>query len=253
MERQKIYGLAGYPVKHSYSKRYFEHKFQDSGLSFCKYDLFEFGNPEEIVTLIRSEKNLCGLNVTSPFKQSIIEYLDELDPIAEEIGSVNTIAIENGKTKGYNTDYLGFDYALTQECNPDKIVSAAILGSGGAASSVAYILNKRSIDFFFVSRNPKKNNKGKKTIDYDELNKTNFENLSLIVNATPCGMGLLTNTKAPIDTLKISNRNIVFDLIYNPSPTLLLEQSVKNGAHIIDGLKMLYSQAEYSWKIWNKQ
>ena len=227
---QSLFGLVGYPLSHSFSQRYFTQKFLSLGLKNCCYKLFETKNESEILNLLQEKPNILGLNVTSPYKQSIIPYLDDIDPVAQEINAVNTIKVKEGKLIGYNTDYLGFKYSLEQNTDISKINQAVILGSGGASQSVAYVL----------------------IITYEDLNSMDYRDFSLIVNATPCGMyGKNENSIPNIDMEKINDKHIVFDLIYNPSPTLLLSLASKKGAKTIDGLQMLYSQAEYSWQIWN--
>ncbi len=244
-----LFGLIGYPLNHSFSQRYFKQKFASWGVENYDYQLFELKNIEEILTLIDEFPLLQGLNITSPFKQSVIPFLDHINPVAKEINSVNTIAIENGKLIGYNTDYLGFKYSFEKNINKDfRIKKVAILGTGGAAQSVAYTLRIISIPFFFVSRQKESDN----IISYNTLNNSDFNDISVFINTTPCGMLSVEQSLPNIDINKINHRHIVFDLIYNPSPTPLLSLSKRQGAKTIDGLQMLYSQAEYSWQIWNK-
>lgn len=250
MIQQSLFGLIGYPLSHSFSQRYFTQKFNTLGLNNCHYKLFELKNESEILGLLQQEPNLCGLNVTFPFKQSIIPYLDDIDPIAKEINAVNTIKIKGNKLLGFNTDYLGFKQSLEESTNVKKINKAVILGSGGACQSVAYVLRNLNIPYLIVSRS--KEDLSKNIISYNTLNLMDYNDFSLIVNATPCGMSGKTENSIPdIDISKINSSHIVFDLIYNPSPTLLLSLASKKGAKTIDGLQMLYSQAEYSWQIWN--
>ncbi len=249
---QSLFGLVGYPLSHSFSQRYFTQKFLSLGLKNCCYKLFETKNESEILNLLQEKPNILGLNVTSPYKQSIIPYLDDIDPVAQEINAVNTIKVKEGKLIGYNTDYLGFKYSLEQNTDISKINQAVILGSGGASQSVAYVLKILNIPYLIVSRTKKDFNKNIHIIPYEDLNSMDYRDFSLIVNATPCGMyGKNENSIPNIDMEKINDKHIVFDLIYNPSPTLLLSLASKKGAKTIDGLQMLYSQAEYSWQIWN--
>ncbi len=253
MLQQNLFGLIGYPLSHSFSERYFTQKFDSLGLKDCSYKLFELNSESEILNLIQQNPNLCGLNITSPYKQSIIPYLDSIDAVAKEINSVNTIKIQEHRLIGYNTDYLGFRYSLEQNTDVSKIKQAVVLGSGGAGQSVAYVFKSLNIPCLMVSRTRQNNEKDRHLINYETLNSMEFKPDTIFVNATPCGThGKNENTIPDIDTKKINKGHIVFDLIYNPSPTLLLGIAGKSGAKTINGLQMLYSQAEYSWQIWNK-
>lgn len=244
---KSVFGLVGYPLSHSFSQRYFTQKFISLQLTDYKYELFEIEKIEEIFQIIEEIPLLQGVNVTSPHKQSVIPLLDYIDPIAKDINSVNTIRIKEKKLCGYNTDYLGFKYSLKQNLKGIHIKQVAILGTGGAAKSVGYALKTMSIPYFFVSRQKNSDN----TISYDVLNNMNFNNITLFVNATPCGM--FYNEVVPnININKLNRQHIVFDLIYNPSPTPLLTLAHRQGAKVVDGLQMLFAQADYSWQIWNK-
>lgn len=245
---KSVFGLVGYPLSHSFSQRYFTQKFISLGLSEYRYELFEIQKIEELLQIADETPLLQGVNVTTPYKQSVIPLLDYIDPVAKLINSVNTIRIKNKKLYGYNTDYLGFEYSLKQNLKGIHIKQVAILGTGGAAQSVGYALKTMSIPYFFVSR--QKN--GENTILYDTLNNLNFNNITLFVNATPCGMFSYENPIPDININKLNRQHIVFDLIYNPSPTPLLTLAHKQGAKVVDGLQMLFAQADYSWQIWNK-
>ena len=240
----KLYGLIGNPLRHSFSQKYFADKFLALGLNNYSYKLFELKNLGEL-TEILLENDLSGFNVTSPYKKEIFDYLDDVSPIANEIGAVNCVKITDKGLTGYNTDWFGFKESLLQNTDVKQIRNAIILGTGGAAKAVAYALQTLKINYTFVSRTNKISN----TINYLELNTKDFNSLDLIINATPCGLEsypLITD----IDTSKITDKHCVFDLIYNPSQTLLLEKAKQQGAKIINGLQMLYEQAEYSWRIW---
>ena len=250
MIQQSLFGLVGYPLSHSFSQRYFTQKFLSLGLKNCNYKLFEIESESEIISLLQENPNIRGLNVTYPYKQSIIPYLDSINPVAKDINAVNTIKVKEGKLIGYNTDYLGFKQSLEDNTDVSKINKAVILGSGGACQSVAYVLKTLNINYFIVSRS--KEDISKNIITYDTLNSMDYDNFSLIVNTTPCGMsGKAENIIPNVDISKINVNHIVFDLIYNPNPTLFLSMAKEHGAKIINGLQMLYSQAEYSWQIWN--
>ncbi|MBQ7984658.1 MAG: shikimate dehydrogenase [Bacteroidales bacterium] len=248
----KVFGLVGNPVKHSFSQKYFEEKFLNLHLTDCKYKLFCLKDINDFYKLIKEERNLCGLNVTSPYKEKVIEFLHSLSPEATEIKAVNTIKkLADGRWKGFNTDCIGFSQMLQSETDIKKIHSALVLGSGGASKAVTYALKQLGIEFTVASR--RQDVKDKNTVTYFELNQSeNFSAFELIVNATPCGMEGYPAI-APLNTDKITSNHTVVDLIYNPKQTLLLKTSAKQGAATVNGLSMLVKQAEAAWQIWNKK
>ncbi len=248
MSSNSLFYLVGNPVKHSFSKDYFNDKFKRLGLINYHYDTLELSKIENLTKVLNEDKSIKGLNITSPFKIEIIPLLDKLDKTALQIGAVNCVKIKKDELIGYNTDWIGFKDSLLQQTDITNIHQAIILGSKGAALAVGYALEQLKIKHIFVSRQEKQNSKN--IISYKQLNSlNNFDDFDLIINATPCGM--LTNTPiCDIDTQKIKSKHVVYDLIYNPACTPLLQISKNKGAKIINGLKMLYSQAEYSWKIW---
>lgn len=248
--QNKIFGLIGKPIKHSFSKKYFEEKFDKLHLTDCEYRLFELESIKDLPKLIGNTTNLQGFNVTSPYKIQILDHLYSISQDAFAIGAVNTVKIENGKLTGYNTDWKGFLKSLMSNVDVSKIQSALILGTGGAAKSVAFALNTQNISYIYASTRSIFNDKD--TISYSTLNRfENFEMFDLIVNATPCGMEHYP-LMVDINTNKITKKHVVFDLIYNPNETLLLKEAKNNDAKIINGLEMLHNQAEESWKIWTK-
>jgi shikimate dehydrogenase len=255
MNQNKVFGLIGYPLSHSYSKQYFTDKFTALHLNSFSYKEFEIKHIKDIETIINEEENLCGFNVTSPYKEEILPYLSCLSIEANEIMAVNTVKIiKTNNTKeliGYNTDCYGFISTLKQEVNIKDIKKAVILGTGGAAKAVFYALRKKDINTLLVSR--KEGIKDNQIITYKELNDMSFDDISLIVNATPCGMKKDLPPICPINTNKIKNNNIVFDLIYNPPSTPLLSIAREQGAKTINGLSMLKFQAEKSWQIWDNE
>ena len=186
-----------------------------------------------------------------PYKEKILNYLDSLSPTAKECGNVNCVKIirkeETIKLQGYNTDAYGFEYSLLNQLFISNIQQAYILGSGGVSKTITHILNKHNIPSKVVSRNPKENQ-----ISYEELNQT-FGDNSLFVNASPVGMHDLENQIPNIDLTKINSTHQIFDLIYNPSPTLFMKACKKKGATSIDGSQMLYQQAEKAWEIWQSK
>ena len=235
----KKFGLIGKKLTHSFSKEYFNKKFKKSNLENYQYNNYEIKNLDEIEQLLTNEK-LCGLNVTIPYKQEIINYLDNIEITAKEIGSVNTLKIKEKKIFGYNTDILGFEKSILPLIGNRK--SALILGNGGASQTVQFIFKKHNIKYTVVSRNGEKN--------YNNLTFKDIDNNLIIINTTPLGMhpnNLLPNI--PYDHL--NKNHLVYDLIYNPKETLFLKKAKQKKCIIKNGLEMLYIQAEESWKIWN--
>lgn len=245
---EKTFGLIGSTVSHSFSKTYFEEKFFREGLRDYHYELFPLTKIQEIKKLLKDNKDLCGLNVTLPYKEQVVKYLDELDPVAKKIGAVNVIKIENGKLKGFNTDSDAFFETLEKWLPKDRILTALILGSGGSSKAVQQGLTKSGIEFKVVSRD-----KGKADYSYEEINQNPaiISNAHLIINTTPLGMFPDTHALPPIDMSHLTKEHYVYDLIYNPARTEFLQKAEMRGAVIKNGLEMLHVQAEKSWQIWN--
>lgn len=276
------FGLIGYPLAHSFSPAYFKDKFQREGLADYRYEAFPLSAIELLPELLEQHPDLWGFNVTIPYKEQIIPYLDEIDEAAREIGAVNCVKILRGKDigrtrcaptrgckkkyrlKGYNTDAPAFAHCLQKGWElPNKNVSgtertvkALVFGTGGAAKAVAYALRQLNIDFYFVSRSKQ----DERTIAYTDLihsiqidnqleNKNMLKNCKLWINATPVGMYPHTEETLPLDFSVIDNEHYLFDLIYNPEETVFLRQGRLHGAHTQNGLAMLHEQAELSWKI----
>lgn len=241
------FGLIGYPLKHSFSKSYFEKKFTSLKIDDASYNNFELKNIEDLKEIIRINSSILGLNVTIPYKQSVIPYLDEIDVEAMKIGSVNVIKYRNQKMIGFNTDHLGFKKSLL-DWIPNKNFSALVLGSGGSSNAICYSLKKLKIPYKIVSRFS-----GESIISYDELLKTNYLiNHNLIINTTPLGMYPNVDTLPNLNFDQINSNHYVFDLVYNPEETKLLSITKRNGAKVKNGYDMLVNQAELSWEIWNK-
>lgn len=236
----KKFGLIGKKLEHSLSKEYFNNKFKKYNLTDHQYNNYEIQSLNNIQKLIKIEK-LCGLNVTIPYKKSIISYLDNIDITAKEVGSVNTIKIEKNKILGYNTDIFGFEKSILPLIENRK--SALILGNGGSSKAVQFILNKNNIECNVVSRNGKKN--------YSNLTINDIINNLIIINTTPLGMHPNYNVSPNIPYDHLNNNHLVYDLIYNPKETLFLKKAKKRNCIIKNGLEMLYIQAEESWRIWN--
>jgi len=239
------FGLIGKSLSHSFSKDYFEKKFLELGIE-ATYENFELSKIDQINQLLK-DGNLNGLNVTIPYKEAVIPYLDDIDPVAKEVGSVNTIAFMKGKSIGYNTDVIGFENSLKPflEHGMDR---ALILGTGGAAKAVAYVMKKIGLDVLFVSRSPSGDNE----ISYNECNENAVRWHRLIVNTTPVGTMPHILEAPSISYEGITESHLLYDLIYNPAKTKFLLEAEKRGASIQNGLSMLKIQAEKSWDIWNR-
>lgn len=244
----KIFGLIGQTVSHSFSKSYFDEKFFREGLRDHHYELFPLKNIEEIEELIATTKGLTGLNVTIPYKEQVMEHLDEVDPAAKKIGAVNVIKIKNGKRKGFNTDMDAFYETIEKWLPKDKTFQGLILGTGGSSKSVQEALIKLKIPFKLVSRD---GSKGNYTYEDLEKNPEIIRESKLIINTTPLGMHPNTNTMPPIDYELLTPDHYVYDLIYNPARTMFLQKAEMRGATAKNGLEMLHVQAEKSWTIWN--
>lgn len=245
------FGLIGYPLGHSFSKTYFTEKFEKEQIADCEYSNYPLLNINELPFVIQSDSALCGLNVTIPYKQQVISYIDELDKTASEVGAVNSIKIvrkSDGKIllKGFNTDVVGFAHPLKGVIT-EKHKSALILGTGGASKAVEWVLKSLGISYRFVSREPKD------TIQYSyaELTTKIISDNLLIINTSPVGMYPNTGSKPNIPYAGISSDHILYDLVYNPLQTLFLLEGAKKKATTINGLPMLYAQAEKAWEIWN--
>lgn len=243
----KQFGLIGYPLSHSFSKGYFSEKFQKENITDCNYAVFPLEKIEDFVELCNDRSNLVGLNVTIPYKEKIIPFLDELNEEANQIGAVNTIKFVNGKKIGYNTDCYGFEMSLKPLLKPHH-TSALILGNGGASKAVEYVLQKLGIQFQYVSRK-----KSEKAISYDDVDALIINHSTLIINSTPIGMYPNVNAAPDIPYNAITEKHLLYDLIYNPEETLFLKKGKENGAQTKNGLEMLYLQAERSWEIWTSK
>lgn len=245
---EKVFGLIGQTVSHSFSKSYFDEKFFREGLRDHHYELFPLNNISEIESLIKDTKGLTGLNVTLPYKEQVIQYLDEVDPTAQKIGAVNVIKFKDGKRKGFNTDSEAFYETIEKWLPKGKKMKALVLGTGGSSKAVQEALKKLNIDFKVVSRE-----EGKADLTYEQIRKKPkvISDSLLIINTTPLGMHPNTEGIPPIDYELIGPQHYVYDLIYNPARTLFLQKAEMRGATIKNGLEMLHVQAEKSWQIWN--
>jgi shikimate dehydrogenase len=241
------FGLVGKNINYSFSKAHFTKKFEDLNLRDYLYENIDFQDITEFPLFLQKNQNLKGINVTIPYKETIIPFLDKLSKKATDIGAVNTIRfMKNGKLKGYNTDYYGFQKALKPLLHPHH-KKALILGTGGASKAVGYALNQLGIAYNYVSRTSREN-----SIEYAQINSETFEEYQIIINCTPLGTLPNTNVCPEIPYQYFTSKHIAFDLIYNPAETLFLQKAKKRGAVIKNGLEMLVFQAEKAWGIWNK-
>ena len=241
----KNFGLLGKNIDYSFSRGYFKDKFETNKLD-CTYNNFDLEAIEDFESLKTTETQLSGLNVTIPYKQVVIPYLDAIDSEAQEIGAVNTIKIENGKLTGYNTDHFGFENSLKPHLKSHH-KRALILGTGGASKAVAFALKKLDIHFEYVSRTPSSGVK----YSYESLAIEGIENYQIIINCTPLGTFPDVHKCPTIPYEHITSNHLLFDLIYNPEETLFLKHGKAKNATTLNGLEMLRLQAEKSWEIWN--
>ena len=241
----KTFGLIGNPLSHSFSPTYFKSKFEKLGIDDCEYRLFPLDSIDELPELINNTPNLCGLNVTIPFKQEVIPFLDGLMEVAEAIGAVNTIAFKEGKLIGHNTDVIGFTESIKPLLKQHHS-HALVLGNGGAAQAIVYALNILGIETTIVSRNASAT-----TINYASINQTILEKNTVIVNTTPLGMSPNLDAKPTINYANLSVNHLLYDIIYNPLNTRFLKEGVRRGCSTANGLEMLKFQADASWGVWN--
>ncbi len=245
----KIYGLLGNPLGHSFSQKYFAEKFQRENIDDCSYVNFETPDLHLKIEVLKSEPNLCGLNITIPYKTNIISYLDVVSPECKDIGACNCIKIFKEKWTGFNTDIAGFKKTFLPKLKSYHS-KALILGTGGSSKAVAYVLKKLSIEYLFVSRTK---NASLNTIGYGEITSAIMSEYKIVINTTPLGMFPNIDNAPNLPYEFVSAGHYFFDLIYNPEITLFLEKAKEKGAVIENGKKMLAIQAEESWRIWNDE
>lgn len=243
------YGLIGFPLGHSFSQAWFTRMFAENGIGDCVYENFPLESIGELPALIARRPDLHGLNVTIPYKEAVIPYLDEIDPQAAAIGAVNCIKItrtgDATRLKGYNADAWGFERSLLGMIGAGR-PDALVLGTGGASKAVAHVLDKLGIAFRFVSRRA-----NGEILSYDDLTPATIEQTPLIVNTTPLGMSPHTGASPDIPYETIGKFHFLYDLIYNPAETAFLHKGRMRGATVMNGYSMLTGQAEKSWEIWN--
>lgn len=237
------FGLIGHPLKHSQSRFYFNEKFEYEGLD-CLYQHFDLKSVEEIHEVMNRYPDLCGFNVTIPYKEAIIPLLDEIDPVAVEIGAVNVVKITDGKLKGYNTDAYGFEQLLDRAIKGKTINHALILGTGGASKAVQYVLKQKGIPYSTVSRSAEKGD-----YTYDTLTDDVLRQNLLIVNTTPLGMAPQIDNFPNLHYQGLCNKHILIDLIYNPKETSFMELGKTWGAKVYNGMQMFEEQAKQTWQL----
>ena len=243
------YGLIGYPLGHSFSKNYFNQKFESEKID-ATYLNFEIPNIKDLKTVLKDNPELCGLNVTIPYKEQVIPYLDDLDEDARLIGAVNVIKFTKGlfgkKLKGYNSDIIGFKRSIEPLLN-ETHRKALILGTGGASKAVFQGLKQSGVGATLVSRKPKEF-----CITYEEITPKTMEQYTVIVNTTPLGMFPNINACPDIPYDLLTPNHLLYDLLYNPDETLFMKKGKEHGAVVKNGLEMLLLQAFAAWEIWQK-
>lgn len=245
------FGLIGFPLGHSFSKKYFTEKFSKENIPDCIYSNYPLENLDHFMDLIYSDEELVGLNVTIPYKSQILRFVDEIDTEAKEIGAVNVLKIKR-QTKqlrifGYNSDVTGIRDTLLPFMT-ESVRNALILGTGGSSRAVSHVLKKFGLNVSLVSREKKPG-----ILTYSDINSAVIARTQVIVNTTPLGMFPNIDGIPPIDYNGLTKNHILFDLVYNPELTSFLKLGARQGCTTISGLKMLHSQAEKAWEIWNEQ
>jgi shikimate dehydrogenase len=243
------FGLIGYPLGHSFSKKYFTEKFQSENITDCSYENYPLTSIDQLMALIISEPHLAGMNVTIPYKSEVIKLLDQISNEAEEIGAVNVLTIKRLNNRifisGYNSDVTGIRDSLLPFINRD-IRNALVLGTGGSSRAVCYVLKKLGITIKQVSRTKKHG-----LLLYSDINEALMQDTGIIINTTPLGMFPDIDSRPDINYNLLTEKHILFDLVYNPELTSFLKMGKERGCTTISGLKMLHSQAEKAWEIWN--
>jgi shikimate dehydrogenase len=247
------FGLIGYPLSHSFSKGYFADKFLVAGILDAQYENYPIASIHAFNALWDQNENLLGLNVTIPYKKEVIPYLQHPSSVVKSINACNCIRKFNGELYGYNTDVIGFEKSLLPFLKPHH-THALILGTGGAAAAVEWVMQHLNIEYKFVSRKALHDSEKagqSNLIGYEHLTDSIIQQHTLIINTSPLGMYPNVDVAPDIPYAAITAEHHLFDLIYNPSATLFLTKGLEKGATIQNGLEMLHIQAEESWKIWN--
>jgi shikimate dehydrogenase len=241
----KQLGLIGYPLGHSFSGKYFSEKFEREGIEDYSYGLYPLVDMTEIEDLLKNTPGLVGLNVTIPYKEKVIAYLDNMSPVVREIGACNCIRIENGILTGHNTDVIGFSKSLLPQLQSHH-QRALVFGTGGSSKAVHYALKELNIPYVQVSRRP-----GEGMMSYQEIDRDVILSHTLLINTTPLGMYPDIDRAPEIPYEFIGPNHYLFDLVYNPHRTKFLQEGSLRGAIVENGADMLVIQAEASWDIWN--
>lgn len=244
MKKNRTYGLIGKNIDYSFSQKYFSQKFENENLNYT-YSNFDIKNLSQIESILQNDR-ISGFNVTIPYKEDIIKFLDEIDEVATAIGAVNTIKKINNKNIGYNTDCIGFEKSLLSLINKKKPENVLILGSGGASKAIKYVLKNLKINYSTVSRH-----KGKSEFVYENLNNEIINRFDMIINCSPIGTYPKIKDCPNIPYTSLTKEHILYDLIYNPIETLFLKKGREIGCKTKNGLEMLEIQANESWRIWN--
>lgn len=242
----KRFGLIGKTLKHSFSKTFFERKFREQGISDCSYENFELQSIQDFPKLLNNP-DLKGLNVTIPYKEEVLQFLNSKNEIVEEVGACNCIKLNNGELHGFNTDAVAFKNSLQKYLKPHH-KCALVLGTGGASKAVRYALRQLNIDYLLVSRHKQQNQLG-----YEDVGEDTIRQHQIIINTTPLGMYPNVDEDPPIPYNAITSQHLLYDLTYNPPKTKFLQQGEGRGAQINNGYEMLVAQAEESWRIWNSE
>jgi shikimate dehydrogenase len=243
----KVYAVIGYPLTHSFSKKYFTEKFQREGIKDCIYEAYPISSIGGLKELLEKHPNIRGLNVTLPYKQQVLPHLYSTEDIPAGLGACNCIKLEGEKLFGFNTDVIAFEQSLRPLLKSHH-TNALILGNGGAAEAVKFVLKKLSIGYKIVSRKIHEDS----DLTYTDLNEAILKEHPLIINTTPLGTFPNVNEYSGIPYLFLTSQHLLFDLVYNPAKTLFLQKGEEQGAAIKNGYEMLVLQAEESWKIWNE-
>ena len=244
MKKSRKFGLIGKNIDYSFSKKYFSEKFKKENLD-CTYSNFDIENISQIESILQ-KNGISGYNVTIPYKQEIIKFLDEIDEVAKAIGAVNTIKKIDNKNIGFNTDSIGFEKSLIPLIENKKPDSALILGAGGASKAVKYVLKKLKINYSTVSRK-----EGKSEFIYENLNDVIINRFKMIINCSPVGTFPNINKCPNIPYKHLTKEHVLYDLVYNPIESLFLRRGRELGCKTKNGLEMLEIQANESWRIWN--
>jgi shikimate dehydrogenase len=263
----QTFGLIGKKLTHSFSKRYFTEKFKKENIQNAIYELFELPTIADLPALIKNQPHLKGLNVTIPYKLEVLPFLDKIDAAAQKIGAVNVIKINDNKIlTGYNSDYYGFkeslltflhnsnEFYISPNSEKMQTLKALILGTGGASKAVKVALEDLEISYLSVSRSITKDttNESNTTLTYEQLDEDVLKSYQLIINTTPLGMYPQIEICPDIPYQFLTSEHYLYDLVYNPENTLFMQKGAEEGAKVINGLQMLYLQAEKSWEIWNQ-